>query len=307
MKLNKIDKELLSQITDLHAIEQGSYSFRKNGEGVAINSTSDIQIVKKTDKPGIDIYVKPNVTNKSMHLPVIISQGGISDKVYNDFYIGDNADVLIVAGCGIHNTGNTESTHNGIHTFHLGKNSKVKYIEKHLGLGNSNSGKILNPETKIIMDTNSQLTMETAQLGGVSYSNRITTAKLKNNAKLLIKENILTTDKQIAKTKFNVELLGDGSSVEVKSRSVAKDNSYQEFVSNIKGKADCYGHVECDGIIDGNAHIISTPQISALNPNANLVHEAQVGKIAGEQLNKLMTLGLTYDQACDKIIAGYLK
>ena len=307
MKLNKIDKELLSQITDLHAIEQGSYSFRKNGEGVAINSTADIQIVKKTDKPGIDIYVKPNVTNKSMHLPVIISQGGISDKVYNDFYIGDNADVLIVAGCGIHNTGNTESTHNGIHTFHLGKNSKVKYIEKHLGLGNSNSGKILNPETKIIMDTNSQLTMETAQLGGVSYSNRITTAKLKNNAKLLIKENILTTDKQIAKTKFNVELLGDGSSVEVKSRSVAKDNSYQEFVSNIKGKADCYGHVECDGIIDGNAHIISTPQISALNPNANLVHEAQVGKIAGEQLNKLMTLGLTYDQACDKIIAGYLK
>ncbi len=307
MKLNKIDKELLSQITDLHAIEQGSYSFRKNGEGVAINSTADIQIVKKADKPGIDIYVKPNVTNKSMHLPVIISQGGISDKVYNDFYIGDNADVLIVAGCGIHNTGNTESTHNGIHTFHLGKNSKVKYIEKHLGLGNSNSGKILNPETKIIMDTNSQLTMETAQLGGVSYSNRITTAKLKNNAKLLIKENILTTDKQIAKTKFNVELLGDGSSVEVKSRSVAKDNSYQEFVSNIKGKADCYGHVECDGIIDGNAHIISTPQISALNPSANLVHEAQVGKIAGEQLNKLMTLGLTYDQACDKIIAGYLK
>ena len=307
MKLNKIDKELLSQITDLHAIEQGSYSFRKNGQGVAINSTTDIQIVKKTDKPGIDIYVKANVQNKSMHLPVIISQGGITDKVYNDFYIGENADVLIVAGCGIHNTGNTESTHNGIHTFHLSKNSKVKYVEKHLGLGNDASGKILNPETKIIMEENSQLIMETAQLGGVTYSDRKTTAKLKQNAKLLIKENILTTNNQIAKTKFIVDLVGDGSSVEVKSRSVAKNNSYQEFVSNIKGKADCYGHVECDGIIDGNAHIISTPQISALNPNANLVHEAQVGKIAGEQLNKLMTLGLTYEQACDKIIAGYLK
>lgn len=307
MKLNKIDKELLSQITDLHAIEQGSYSFRKNGQGVAINSTTDIQIVKKTDKPGIDIYVKANVQNKSMHLPVIISQGGITDKVYNDFYIGENADVLIVAGCGIHNTGNTESTHNGIHTFHLSKNSKVKYVEKHLGLGNDASDKILNPETKIIMEENSQLIMETAQLGGVTYSDRKTTAKLKQNAKLLIKENILTTNNQIAKTKFIVDLVGDGSSVEVKSRSVAKNNSYQEFVSNIKGKADCYGHVECDGIIDGNAHIISTPQISALNPNANLVHEAQVGKIAGEQLNKLMTLGLTYEQACDKIIAGYLK
>lgn len=307
MKLNKIDKELLSQITDLHAIEQGSYSFRKNGQGVAINSTTDIQIVKKTDKPGIDIYVKANVQNKSMHLPVIISQGGITDKVYNDFYIGENADVLIVAGCGIHNTGNTQSTHNGIHTFHLSKNSKVKYVEKHLGLGNDTSGKILNPETKIIMEENSQLIMETAQLGGVTYSDRKTTAKLKQNAKLLIKENILTTNNQIAKTKFIVDLVGDGSSVEVKSRSVAKNNSYQEFVGNIKGKADCYGHVECDGIIDGNAHIISTPQISALNPNANLVHEAQVGKIAGEQLNKLMTLGLTYEQACDKIIAGYLK
>lgn len=307
MKLNKIDKELLSQISDLHQIEQGSYSFRKNGQNTAINSSTDIQIVKKTDKSGIDIHVKPNTQNKSMHLPVIITDGGISDKVYNDFYVGENADVLIVAGCGIHNTSNQQSEHNGIHTFHLGKNSKVRYVERHLGLGETTSGKILNPETKIIMEEGSQLTMETAQLGGVTYSDRRTVAKLKANAKLLIKENILTTENQIAKTKFIVDLVGDGSSVEVKSHSVAKDNSYQEFVSNLKGKADCYGHVECDGIIDGNAHIISTPQISALNRNANLVHEAQVGKIAGEQLDKLMTLGLTYAQACDKIIAGYLK
>ena len=307
MKLNKIDQELLSQISDLHQIQQGSFSFRKNGQSVAINSSADIEIVKKTDKNGIDIFVKPNVKNKSMHLPVIITDGGISDKVYNDFYIGENSDVLIVAGCGIHNSTNQQSEHNGIHTFHMGKNSSVRYVERHLGLGNPTSGKVLNPETKIIMDENSQLTMETAQLGGVTYSDRRTTAKLKSNAKLLIKENILTTANQIAKTKFVVELVGDGCSVEVKSRSVAKDTSYQEFISNLKGKADCYGHVECDGIIDGNAHIISTPQISALNANANLVHEAQVGKIAGDQLDKLTSLGLTYEQACDKIIAGYLK
>ena len=307
MQLNRIDKELLSQISDLHQIKQGSFSFRKNGESVEMNSTADIEIVKKTDKNGIDIFVKPNVKNKSMHLPVIITDGGISDKVYNDFYIGENSDVLIVAGCGIHNSSNKESQHNGIHTFYLGKNSSVRYIERHLGLGNASGGKILNPETKIVMEANSSLTMETAQLGGVTYSDRRTSAKLKDNARLLIKENILTTQNQIAKTKFNVDIIGDGASVEVKSRSVAKDNSCQEFVSNLKGKADCYGHVECDGIIDGNAHIISTPQICALNPNANLVHEAQVGKIAGEQLDKLMTLGLTYEQACDKIIAGYLR
>lgn len=307
MKLSKIDKELLNQISDLHNIEQGSYNIRKNGEALARYSTGDIEIIPKSDKPGIDIIIKPNVVNKSVHIPVIISQGGINDLVYNDFYVGENSDVLIVAGCGIHNTSDKDSQHDGIHTFHLAKNSRVKYVEKHLGLGNDTIGKILNPTTQVFMDDNSTLIMETSQLGGVTYSDRKTFAQLKQNAKLLIKENILTTDVQKAKTLFDVELLGDGSSVEVKSRSVAKDQSYQEFVSNIKGKADCYGHVECDGIISGNAHIISTPQISALNPNANLVHEAQVGKIAGEQLDKLMTLGLTYQQACDKIIAGYLK
>ena len=240
MQLNRIDKELLSQISDLHQIKQGSFSFRKNGESVEMNSTADIEIVKKTDKNGIDIFVKPNVKNKSMHLPVIITDGGISDKVYNDFYIGENSDVLIVAGCGIHNSSNKESQHNGIHTFYLGKNSSVRYIERHLGLGNASGGKILNPETKIVMEANSSLTMETAQLGGVTYSDRRTSAKLKDNARLLIKENILTTQNQIAKTKFNVDIIGDGASVEVKSRSVAKDNSCQEFVSNLKGKADCY-------------------------------------------------------------------
>lgn len=307
MKLTKIDKELLNQISDLHTIEQGSYNIRKNGEALARYSTSDIEIVPKKDKPGIDIIIKPNVINKSVHIPVIISQGGLNDQVYNDFYVGENSDVLIVAGCGIHNTSDKDSQHDGIHTFHLDKNSKVKYVEKHLGLGNNTVGKILNPTTQVFMDENSTLIMETAQLGGVTYSDRKTFASLQKNAKLLIKENILTTSNQQAKTFFDVELLGDSSSVEVKSRSVAKDNSYQEFVSNIKGKADCYGHVECDGIIDGDAHIISTPQISALNRNANLVHEAQVGKIAGEQLEKLMTLGLTHQEACDKIIAGYLK
>ena len=307
MKLNKSEQELLQGISDLHQIEQGSFNIRKNGESVERRSSADIEIVPKTKKPGIDIIIKPNVKNKSVHIPVIISKGGITDLVYNDFYVGENSEVLIVAGCGIHNTSDQESQHNGIHSFHIGKNSKVKYVEKHLGLGKETSGKILNPETKIILEENAVLEMETAQLGGVTYSDRKTTAKLKSNSKLFIKENILTTNNQVAKTKFVVELLEDGSRVEVKSRSVAKDLSFQEFVSNIKGKADCYGHVECDGIIDGDAHIISTPQISALNKNSNLVHEAQVGKIAGEQLYKLMSLGLSQEEATNKIIAGYLK
>ena len=265
MKLNKSEQELLQGISDLHQIEQGSFNIRKNGESVERRSSADIEIVPKTKKPGIDIIIKPNVKNKSVHIPVIISKGGITDLVYNDFYVGENSEVLIVAGCGIHNTSNQESQHNGIHSFHIGKNSKVKYVEKHLGLGKETSGKILNPETKIILEENAVLEMETAQLGGVTYSDRKTTAKIKANSKLFIKENILTTNNQVAKTKFVVELLEDGSRVEVKSRSVAKDLSFQEFVSNIKGKADCYGHVECDGILSGKAQIASTPKIFAKN------------------------------------------
>lgn len=304
--MNKIDKDLLLQIADMHKIPEGSYNIRKNGQSILRQSNADIEIVSKTDKSGIDIIVKPNVKNKSVHIPVIITQGNLTELVYNDFYIGENADVTIVAGCGIHNPTDNKSEHDGLHTFHLSKNSKVKYIEKHLGIGNKGD-KVLNPETKIFMDKSSFFEMETIQLGGVSSANRKTYAKLKDNAKLLIKERILTTENQTAKTNFKVELIGKNSSVDVLSRSVAKDNSWQEFNSNIIGSNECFGHVECDGIIVNNAQIVSTPKINAKNVNASLVHEAAIGKIAGEQIIKLLSLGLTEQEAEDLIIKGYLQ
>ena len=304
--MNNIEKKLLADIADLHSVPQGSYNIRKNGKSVDRVSTADVEIVNKTDRDGIDIIVKPGVKNRSVHIPVIVTESGIKDMVYNDFYIGDNAEVLIVAGCGVHTTGDAESGHDGMHTFHIGKGAKIKYVEKHIGSG-SNAKKTLNPITNIHMKEDSEFEMETIQIGGVTYSNRATNAKLKANAKLSIKEKVLTTDTDTAITKFKVELLGDGSSVNVISRSVAKDNSTQKFVSKIVGKANCFGHVECDGIILDHARIVSTPEVDAVNVNASLVHEAAIGKIAGEQMTKLMSLGLSQTEAEALIIKGFLK
>lgn len=303
--MNNIEKKLLADIADLHGVPQGSYNIRKNGKSIDRVSSADVEIVNKKNKDGIDIIVKPGVKNRSVHIPVIVTESGIKDMVCNDFYIGDNAEVLIVAGCGVHTTGDNESGHDGIHTFHIGKGAKIKYVEKHIGSG-SDAKKTLNPVTNIVMKEDSEFEMETIQIGGVTYSNRVTNAKLKSNAKLSIKEKILTTDKDTAITKFKVELLGDGSSVNVISRSVAKDNSTQKFISKIVGKANCFGHVECDGILLDHARIVSTPEVDAVDVNASLVHEAAIGKIAGEQMTKLMSLGLTETEAEDMIIKGYL-
>ena len=303
--MNNIEKKLLKEVADLHGVPQGSYNIRKNGKSIDRVSDADVEIVNKSDRDGIDIIVKAGVKNRSVHIPVIVTESGIKDMVYNDFYIGDNAEVLIVAGCGVHTTDNQESGHDGIHTFHIGKGAKIKYVEKHIGSG-SNAKKTLNPVTNITMKECSEFEMETIQIGGVTYSNRVTNAKLKANAKLSIKEKILTTDTDTAITKFKVELLGDGSSVNVISRSVAKDNSTQKFVSKIIGKANCFGHVECDGIILDHARIVSTPEVDAVDVNASLVHEAAIGKIAGEQMTKLMSLGLSENEAEDMIIKGYL-
>lgn len=307
IKMNEVDKELLKEIADMHSVPQGSFNIRKNGESIARNSTKDIEIVPKKDKSGIDIIVKEGVKNKSVHIPVIITVGNLNDLVYNDFYIGKDADVLIVAGCGIHNPTDQKSQHDGIHTFHLEENCKVKYIEKHLGVGKGQGDKVLNPTTVVEMKDGSDFEMETIQLGGVSYSNRKTNAFLGNDAKLVIKEKILTSDKQKAITTFNVVLKGKNSSVEVVSRSVAKGKSRQKFVSNLKGQNECFGHVECDGIILDNAQIESVPKIVAQNINATLVHEAAIGKIAGDQLVKLQTLGLSEEEAQNQIIKGFLK
>ena len=304
--MNKIEKDLFLAVSDLHQIPAGAYNIRQNGKGIDKKSTANIEIVSKKDKSGIDIIIKPNTINESVHIPVIITESGIKDVVYNDFYIGDNSDILIVAGCGIHNPDKNSSEHNGIHTFHIGKNAKVKYVEKHLGVGQSGE-KILNPITEVYLDNGSYLLMETTQLGGVSYSQRKTIAEVLDNAKLVIKEKILTSENQQANTNFDVLLTGKNSSCEVTSRSVAKGQSSQEFISKVTGNNLCFGHVECDAIIMDNSKIISTPEIVANCVDANLVHEAAIGKIAGEQIIKLMSLGLTEKEAEDMIIQGFLK
>lgn len=305
--MDKIEKDLLKTIADIEQVPMGAYNIRENGKGVARNTTVNIDIVTKTDKPGIDIIVKPNTKNESVHIPVILTQGGFNDVVYNDFYIGENADVVIVAGCGIHNSSCETSQHDGIHTFHLSKGSKVKYIEKHYGEGSGTGDRILNPQTVVNLDEGSYMEMETVQIEGVSSTVRETNANLSKNTTLVISERIMTSGKQTAKTIFNVSLNGKDSSVHVASRSIAKNNSKQEFISNVLGNEKCFGHVECDAIIMDKAKVISTPKIVANHIEASLVHEAAIGKIAGEQLIKLMTLGLTEKEAEEQIISGFLK
>ena len=306
-RLNKIDKELLQQIADLHSVPRGSYNIRKNGQMFDRKSDTDIEIISKKNKSGIDINVKSGVKNKSLHIPVIVTESGFKDLVYNDFYIGDDVEMTIIAGCGIHNNGNEASEHNGIHSFHIGKNSRVVYIEKHLGLGTNKGDKILNPTTKITVGENSYFEIQTIQLAGVSYSNRKTEAKLMLNAELNVKESVLTTDDNVAKTSFVVDLVGENSKCNVVSRSVAKNNSLQEFKSKLIGRSVCFGRVECDAILLDNARVKSVPEIDAMCVDATLNHEATVGKIAGEQLLKLMSLGLSQQEAEDLIIKGYLK
>lgn len=303
--MNKIEQDLLLAIADLHQVPSGAYNIRQNGKGVDRKSTANIEIVPKKEGNGIDIIVKPNTKDESVHIPVIITESGIKDLVYNDFYIGENSDVLIVAGCGIHNPETKSSEHNGIHFFHVGKNAKIRYVEKHLGVGQQGE-KILNPVTEVELDEGSEMLMETTQLGGVSASKRITKAIIKDDAKLIIKEKILTSADQTADTNFDVILQGKNSTVDVISRSVAKEESRQSFYSKVTGKNNCFGHVECDAILMDKAIITSTPEIVAECVDATLVHEAAIGKIAGEQLIKLMTLGLTEKEAEDMIIKGFL-
>ncbi len=305
--MNKIDQELIAAVSDLHGVPQGVYNIRKNGKSFAKNDDEEIQIVPKENGKGVDIYVKGGVKNRSIHMPVIITQSGLSDLVCNDFHIGKGAEVVIVAGCGIHNAGEERSQHDGMHYFFLEEGAKVKYYERHLGTGNDKAEKVLNPTTVIRMKKDSVLEMETTQISGVSFSKRKTKAVLGENAKMAIVEKILTEGKQIADTLFDVELKGNGSSVEVVSRSVAKGESRQKFVSKIKGDSECFGHVECDGILLEQARIESVPAIVAKNVEASLVHEASIGKIAGEQLIKLQTLGLSEEDAQNEIIKGFLK
>lgn len=305
--MDQIQKTLLEQIADLHDVPSGAYNIRANGASAARNTTANIDIVTKKDKQGIDIIIKPNTKHESVHIPVVISESGLEECVYNDFYVGENADVVIVAGCGIHNAGDRLSKHDGIHTFHIGKNAKVKYVEKHYGSGDGNGERIMNPETIVFVEEGGFLEMETTQIKGIDSTDRITRATLDKDAKVVITEKLMTHGNQFARTTFEVDMNGENSSANVISRSVAKDNSKQIFLSKINGNNKCSGHSECDAIIMGNAVISAIPEITANDLDAALIHEAAIGKIAGEQIIKLMTLGLTAEEAEEQIVNGFLK
>ncbi len=305
--MDKIQLKLLEEVAGLHEVPEGAYSLRINGALHGKNSSENIEIVTKEDKSGIDIYIKPGTKNESLHIPVILSQSGLREVVYNDFHIGEDCDVTIVAGCGIHNGGSEASEHSGIHSFFVAKNSKVKYVEKHYGQGDGNGENIMNPTTYVEMAENSYMEMETAQIKGVDSTDRKTYAKLSKNATLIVHEKIMTHGRQSAVTEFEVELNGENCGTHVVSRSVAKDESHQKFISRIKGNNKCSGHTECDAIIMDKATVSAVPEILAVDPDASLIHEAAIGKIAGEQLVKLMTLGLTEKQAEEEIVNGFLR
>ncbi len=305
--MDAIEKNLLAQVADLHEIPEGAYNIRANGKLQSRNTTANIDIVSKEDKPGIDIIIRPGTVNESVHIPVVLMESGLSDLVYNDFYIGEDCDVTIVAGCGIHNCGVDTSKHDGVHEFHIGRNSKVKYIERHYGEGDGRGENIMNPETIVHLDEGSYMEMETTQIKGIDSTNRITRGDLAAGATLEIREKIMTHGKQFAKTDFEVDLNGEGCSANVISRSVARDESRQEFYSTINGNCACAGHSECDAIIMDKAIVSASPKLTAANIDASLIHEAAIGKIAGDQLIKLMTLGLTEAEAEEQIINGFLK
>ena len=305
--MDNIQRQLLEQISDLHEIPSGAYNIRANGKLDSRNTTEHIDIVTKTDVPGIDIIIKPGTKNESVHIPVVLTQSGLEDMVYNDFYVGEDADVTIVAGCGIHNGGDKKSEHDGIHRFFLDKNARVKYIEKHYGTGDGSGERVLNPTTEVTLGEGSTMEMDTLQIKGVDSTVRTTRAKLTAGSTLVIHEKIMTHGKQTAKTDFTVDMDGEDSHASVVSRSVARDSSHQVFLSKINGNNRCTGHTECDAIIMDHGSVSAIPELTANHIDASLIHEAAIGKIAGEQLIKLMTLGLTEHEAEEQIISGFLK
>ena len=307
MKLDEIQKRLLREIADLHTVPEGAYNIRSNSQMAGRKSTANIEITSKTDVSGMDIRIAPFTRNESVHIPVVLTQTGLKEVVYNDFYVGEGSDVLIVAGCGIDNCGNQDAEHDGIHRFYVGKNAHVKYVEKHYGSGEGKGKRILNPGTEVYQEEGSVVEMEMVQIKGVDDTVRTTTAELAAGAKLLVRERLMTHSRQRAISTYVVSLNGAGATADVVSRSVARDDSYQKFDAKIVGNAPCSGHTECDSIIMDRGRILAVPGLEANDLDAALVHEAAIGKIAGEQLIKLMTLGLTESEAEEQIINGFLQ
>ena len=305
--MNTIDSHLLKEIADLERVPQGAYNIRKNGQLEGRNNSAHITIESKTDKPGIDIRIDPHTKNESVHIPVIVTQTGLKDLVYNDFYIGEGCDVDIVAGCGIHNSGCETAEHDGIHTFYVGKGAKVRYVEKHYGEGEGTGQRILNPHTIVYLEEGASIQLETVQIRGVDSTKRYTKVVLDADAEAVVTERLLTHGQQFAESKMDVVMNGEGARTQVISRSVAQDESVQVFYPQVEGNAQCFGHVQCDSIIMGSAKVSSIPAIVANHMDAQLIHEAAIGKIAGDQILKLMTLGLTEEEAEQKILDGFLQ
>ena len=307
MKLNDLQWKILEEVADLHKTPEGAYNIRSDSQSAGRQSTANIEIVSKTDVSGLEIHIKPGTKKESVHIPVVLTKSGLKEVVYNDFFVGEDADVLIVAGCGIDNCGNQDSQHDGIHRFFVGKNAKVKYVEKHYGSGEGRGKRILNPQTEVYMEEGSSVTMEMVQIKGVDDTERTTIARLKAGAKLVVRERLMTHGVQKAYSKYDVVLEGEDAAADVVSRSVARDDSYQKFDAKITGNAKCHGHTECDSIIMDRGKILAVPALEANNIDATLVHEAAIGKIAGEQIIKLMTLGLTEQEAEEQIVNGFLR
>lgn len=307
LPMDEIQKRVIEEVADLHQIPVGAYNFRANGKSVGRQSTAMIDVCPKEDGTGLEITVKDGTKNQSVHIPVVISSSGMSEVVYNDFHVGENCDVTIVAGCGIDNCGRQDSEHDGIHRFWIGKNSHVRYVEKHVGSGNGSGKRILNPVTELSLEEGSSVEMEMVQIRGVDSTDRKTTAVLGKDAHLIVRERLMTTGEQTANSCYHVSLNGEGSAADIVSRGVARDHSVQTLDLRITGNAACSGHTECDSILMDEGRILAIPSLEANCLDAALVHEAAIGKIAGEQLTKLMTLGLTQEEAEEQIISGFLR
>ncbi len=305
--MNAIEQQMLEQIADLHAVPSGAYNIRKDGQSVGRNSTAEIRIIPQEDCDGIAIHIAPNTKNQSVHIPVILAESGLQETVYNTFYIGENCDVVIVAGCGIHNDGSADSEHSGVHRFYVGKGARVRYVEKHYGEGSGTGSRIMNPATVVYLEKDAYMEMEMSQIRGVSSTNRTSEIHVGDHAEIVLTERLLTHGTQTAESRVDIFLDGEDASARILSRSVGQDESVQTFFPCMTGNQKCFGHVQCDSIIMGNAKISSIPAIRANCVDAQLIHEAAIGKIAGDQLLKLMTLGLTEEEAEEHILNGFLK
>lgn len=304
--IDQVTQSVLAQIDSEGFKQEGAYNLRYNGYSLCHGNTEHIKIEKKKDRQGIDVHISGDTKGEQVHIPVVVAVSGMTDEVYNDFYVEEGAEVTIIAGCGIHNSGCNDSRHDGIHTFHVGKNANVRYEEKHYGEGEGTGARILNPVTKIIMEENSVFTLDTAQIKGVDSTKRETEVIMGENAKLFVVEKLMTHDKQNAVSNMDVYLNGAGSSAQIISRSVAKGESGQIFHPKAIGNALCHAHIQCDSIIMDQARVCSIPEIDANHVDAAIIHEAAIGRINNEQLIKLNTFGLSEEAAEAVIIENFL-